>query len=305
LKIIIDGPSANAWLLELKNVSVDEVEVSEQIRLASDIAKKYIGNHLPNIKDELKYGSGYILIKGVPIDLETSGVDPRLETKIECPSISELSLLGITAASGLRPFSYAQEKMGSLVHEVVPKPDCGNSVSSDGFVEFKLHADGAYLNRAIRPETLSLMCLNNDAQTKTNLILIDDVVHGMSRNDVDILSSLNYMHVSPETFGFGVKSKKIKSSIIDRVDGSWEVKVATHNTEPCGFEAESALTRFIHMANSKVNAISWEPGDFVIFSNLRCLHGRGSISGRRWLKRCYGSRNMVCGSVVDLNDSVV
>ena len=102
---------------------------------------------------------------------------------------------------------------------------------------------------------LSLICLNNDSKTKTNLVLIDDIIGGMEMSDVDILSSSNYMHISPETFKISSNSRKVKSSILDKVDGCWEVKVATHNTEPCTEEARLALDKFIALANSNTTLI--------------------------------------------------
>ncbi|PWC10288.1 TauD/TfdA family dioxygenase [Brenneria corticis] len=46
----------------------------------------------------------------------------------------------------------------------------------------------------------------------------------------------------------------------------------------------------------------WKPGDLVVFSNLRCVHGRGEIKGRRWLQRCYGSYMVTAGTVLWLNE---
>jgi hypothetical protein len=32
-----------------------------------------------------------------------------------------------------------------------------------------------------------------------------------------------------------------------------------------------------------------EPGQLLIFNNRRCLHGRGPVEGKRWIKRIYGT----------------
>lgn len=34
---------------------------------------------------------------------------------------------------------------------------------------------------------------------------------------------------------------------------------------------------------------NWKYGNLLILNNLRYLHGRGEIKGKRWLQRCYGS----------------
>ncbi|HHW4678919.1 MAG TPA: TauD/TfdA family dioxygenase [Xylella sp.] len=111
----------------------------------------------------------------------------------------------------------------------------------------------------------------------------------------------DYYHVSPETFD--VQVPKRRSSVLDRVDGVYEVKAALHRSHGLNSIASNALNS-LHCAFHRVSIIKpWKLGDLLIFSNLRCMHGRGEIKGERWLQRCYGSHVFPCGTVFQLNQS--
>ncbi|AXF84459.1 L-asparagine oxygenase [Ephemeroptericola cinctiostellae] len=162
-----------------------------------------------------------------------------------------------------------------------------------------LHADGAYLSRDIRPETLSLLCLIDEAKTDTRLVTIDSILSDLEAKSLDILSDPNFLHIPPTTFEVSNESNS-SGSILDKVDGLWEMKVATHSCEPQTLAAQTSLYEFIDAAESNVISHSWRPGDLLIFNNFRCLHGRGEIQGKRWLQRCYGSSRVTVGEVINL-----
>ncbi len=109
----------------------------------------------------------------------------------------------------------------------------------------------------------------------------------------------NFVHIPPEKFNVTLR-KHAKASVLDCVDGVWEVKVALHNFKALNSSSEWALKRFADLALNKGVSVSWRYGDILVFSNYRCLHGRGSISGSRWLRRRYGSERFEPCTVVDL-----
>ncbi len=92
--------------------------------------------------------------------------------------------------------------------------------------------------------------------------------------------------VSPETFQ--VKVLKRRSFILDKVDGMYEVKAALHHSAWTHFNSINALHSLRRALQSVLIIKRWQPADLLIFSNLRCMHGRGEIQGQRWLQRCYG-----------------
>ena len=301
--IEVDASMSDAWESDLVCLSDDVRKLnpsSETMRMAADTAKKHLGC-LKLAAKEIRQGKGYILLRGCPVgELLDVGIPSDGMRPFNKDWVSELALVGSTLLCGYSPFGYKQERRGRLVHEIAPIKNCGTSISSIGNIEFKPHADGAYLPREHRPETLSLICLNNEAETSTSLTVIDDIVSELTWEYINILSSADFVHISPETFNVGSRIAKSKSSIIDLVDGRWEVKVATHNTLGQSVKARMALELFSEIAEAKSEKIDWKPGDILIFNNFRCLHSRKDIQGNRWLQRCYGSRILPLGAIIDL-----
>ncbi len=303
---VIDSQTRSKWFFEIiKFARTDDNDITaEKIVKSAALARKYVPN-LSIVKDELNFGNGYFLIKGCPVgnkEILNYGNGKSQMNQHNC-FVSQLVLLGITQAIGYKPFSYKQEKGGSLVHEIIPEASKQYTISSSGKVEFKPHADGAYLTRDIRPHSLSLMCLNNDSDTSTRIISINELMKKIPKNDIEILSSNAFEHSPPESFDCDRKNNI--SSILDKLDGNWELKIATHSAKSSDKESESALARLLEAIEQSGVLVCWKPGDLLIFNNLRCLHGRGEVHGKRWLQRCYGSRTHALGSVIDLNGIAV
>lgn len=288
------------WKKDIDEISKGLTHIGEtEIKNFSKIAEQ----HLPNIegmKKKISHGIGYIEIRGLPIDQFISSPPKNGERPKNKDFTSEIALLGTTKALGLSPFSYQEEKSGALVHEIAPMISKNNSVSSLGRVDFSYHTDGAYLERQIRPHSLSLICLIDKARTGTMISPVSKAINLLKKDEIEILMSDFFEHIAPETFE--VKNDKKISSVLDRVDGVYELKVALHSTTGINKSARKALesltTAFQKTSYTKI----WEPSDLVIFNNLRCVHGRGEIQGERWLQRCYGSFTLPTGKILNLKD---
>lgn len=264
---------------------------------ATVMARKFIGDTL-SLKKNLLDGDGYIIFSGLPQDEDI----PSPPTQGECitgkTSISESVLLGVTEALGFHPFSYREEKQGVLIHDITPVTGKETSVSSNGTRDFPWHTDAAFLNRSIRPSTLSLYCLINQTNTGTSLAPVSEILRHLSQMEIDILMDDQFQHHSPETFS--VVNDSTRASVIDKVDGQYELKLSSHTIEALTPESKNALISLIEAMNKVAITHLWHPGDMVIFNNLRCVHARGNIHGRRWLKRCYGSLTARAGEVLQL-----
>ncbi|MBV6776887.1 TauD/TfdA family dioxygenase [Xanthomonas euvesicatoria] len=291
--------NAQDWFNEINAISVEIDHIDGNAILESaKVADRHLSD-TKRLKEEIRSGKGFVELSGLPIDTTLpappiNGKRPRGKG-----NVSELCLLGVTHALGLNPFAYREEKGGALVHEIAPIPDNGKSVSSEGTVSFDFHTDGAYLDRHLRPHTLSLLCLVDEAGTGTQLASLRDAVRLLDGEDIDALMSDEFRHTAPETFKVAEASKR--TSVLDRLDGVYEVKAALHNTQGLTPRAKKALDALRQALVSVTTTKRWKPGDLVIFSNLRCMHGRGEIRGRRWLQRCYGSHTLPAGAVVQLN----
>lgn len=300
MNINISNSTSLQWKNELLKLKLQNNHFDKDIiNKSSAIATTFL-NITEQHKEEIKSGSGYIEFSNIPLDDDICDPPPNAARPYSKGFISELALVGVTKACGLNPFSFLEEKNGALVHEITPvvKED-NQSISSEGTIEFDFHTDGAYLPRSIRPHTLSLICLEDQKRTGTNLIKIDDVIDSLSDKSKSILFQARFTHVAPETFK--VKNKFIKNSVLDIVDGHYEIKAALHNITALDSEAKNALNELKLLTKKILSTKVWNSGDLLIFNNLRCMHGRGEIQGKRWLQRCYGTYTFEQSTIVALN----
>lgn len=128
----------NKWksgLLELADYVV-KYGISESIiqQSAFVIEKCIPSKDIQTLKHELKFGTGYILIRNCPTDnLQLLKAVPLSAIRPTHKSwISELVVLGMTHALGFNPFGFLQEKNGWLVHEIVPLQGQEYTASSNG-----------------------------------------------------------------------------------------------------------------------------------------------------------------------------
>ncbi len=300
MKIVISPSIHQKWKEELHKLAENTNQLDEDtIELSHQIVKKYISQNSV-YKNELLYGKGYLEFINVPIDDKICPPPHNASRPYNKGLISELSLTGITKFCGLNPFGYKEEKNGAIVHEITPISTLNNeSISSEGFIEFDFHTDGAYLSRSIRPHSLSLICLEDEKRTGTNLISIDDTLKKLDKKTISILLESRYQHITPETFK--VKNDKNITSILDKIDGVFEIKVALHSVKALDLESEKALTEFKSITKNNYITKNWSSGDLLIFNNLRCMHGRGEIRGKRWLQRCYGTNIFKPATILNLN----
>lgn len=284
----------NALSIEYENKSIFS---AENIKHLSSILKEHIDitdKHINTLKEE-----GYLEFSNLPVDRIICSPPSNASRPYNKGYISEMLILGITQACGVSPFAYSQEKKGALVHEITPIKNNLNSISSEGSIDFAFHTDGAYLSRNIRPHTLSLICLEDTKSTGTNLVKLSDVVKKLDQSTKEILINKNFIHTAPETFK--VHHKQVRSSILDFVDGEYEIKAALHNTKPIDNHSKLALEKLKLEISNNMFTKSWKKGDLIIFNNLKCMHGRGEIKGSRWLQRCYGSYTFSPATVCNLN----
>lgn len=304
MHINIHPDTTQKWKQEIINLKIshnyfDDAIINESAQIASSFLS-INDDH----QKEVQTGQGVLEFSNIPIDDDINNPPSNAKRPYSKGFISELALMGVTKACGLTPFSYLEEKNGALVHEITPiEKDNNQSISSEGTIEFDFHTDGAYLPRSIRPHSLSLICLEDQKRTGTNLVRINDIIHQLSSESRSILFQPRFAHVAPETFH--VKNKYITNSVLDLVDGHYEIKVALHSITALDTSALEALNELKQLTKEILTTKEWHSGDLLIFNNLRCLHGRGEIKGKRWLQRCYGTYTFDQSTIVQLNPKVV
>ncbi|MHA1066460.1 TauD/TfdA family dioxygenase [Enterobacter ludwigii] len=286
------------WYNDLYNLSacIDQLSISKSI----DIAKKYIGN-MDDIVNELECGCGYYIIKNVPVDDHIpeppyDGLRPYKKGYV-----SELALAGITGALGYNVFSYLQEKNGAFFHDITPAYGKEDTRSSNGVVDFSFHTDAAYLKRELRPETLSLLCINNDSKTATQIISLNTLLDILPESTITKLKANDFIIRSPDSFDI---KEETRASILYEYEGNLEIQLSIEFTSALNYEAKKAQEFLSEAANVAASNLMWDKGDFLIFNNRRTLHGRKGIKGKRWLQRCYGSKKISPYKIIGLEEKV-
>lgn len=244
------------------------------------------GIPISRIKSQLfQTDEPFFILKNLPVDQPS-----ETWTTSEAPHASAI-LVGLTASVGLRNFGYREEKGGAILHDVFPIPGSENSQSNAGRIEFGFHVDNPFLPRVGRPEVLALVSINNDSEAATHLLTVGEIKRRLSPGTLDVLrqSTFDFRHAD----SFDLNKYKIfatNSPVIKSVDGFDEIRwaVFTLSNDEC---AQAAIAELKALAQAYCRRIILQPGELLIFNNNRCIHGRGQVTGWRWLKRIYGTRH--------------
>jgi hypothetical protein len=148
---------------------------------------------------------------------------------------------------------------------------------------------------------LTLISINNDSDAATHLLTIGEIKSRLSSEVLEVLRgrSFDFRHAD----SFNLNKYRIfatNSPVIKNIDGFDEIRWAVF-TLSNDERAQAAITELKALAQTHCRRIVLKPGELLIFNNNRCIHGRGEVSGWRWLKRIYGTRHE---SVVDSDDQM-
>jgi hypothetical protein len=228
-------------------------------------------------------GRPYFVLRNLPHDL----LAPDWQLG-ETPIASRV-LLGVLGCLGLHPFGYRQEKKGAILHDMYPIPGAEETFSNAGRVPFVLHTENPYLPRVARPTVLLLLALNNDSDTATQLVCAEDLVPKLSDQHDEALRQPIFSFRQSQSFELnGYYVHATKTPVLRKFNGGDEFRwsITTSTTDPVG---QQAIVEFPKIAQREAMDIVLKPGELLIFNNWRCLHGRGAVEGKRWIKRVYGT----------------
>lgn len=137
---------------------------------------------------------------------------------------------------------------------------------------------------------MALLALNNESATPTRVAVVREINQMLPTSIVNVLRNpdFSYRHDdSFETNGYTLITPS--SSFLSTIEGYEESRCAIF-TNCHTKQAEIALCEWMKAAETVAEDIILHPGELLLFNNYRCVHGRGEVSGNRWLKRVYGSR---------------
>tara|TARA_B100001094_G_C18108661_1_gene759843 strand:+ start:96 stop:992 length:897 start_codon:yes stop_codon:yes gene_type:complete len=267
------------------------MEISQLITL-------YIPN-LKSINHEIRSGSGVVKFKTSLVEVVHNQLNPnQTGYDKQCDFIYNTFLQCLTHALGFNPFGYENERSGALVHDIKPIANMLNTVSSLSRNSFPWHTDAAFLSRELRPNSLSLMCIENHSPTGTHLASLSETLKLLSSEMIDALTQSDFIHVAPSTFKN--KHTKVHGSILSKKNHGYEIRCATHNTQAVTEKAKKAFYELKKSLELNKKTHLWTSGDCLVFNNNCVLHSRDKFKGHRWLKRCYGSTHLSWREVLDI-----
>ncbi len=191
-------------------------------------------------------------------------------------------------------FTFAEQYGGALVHDVRPVAGHEQERSSRGRAVLQLHTDDAFLLAEARPEFMALLGVQNPGAVPTQLVRIDDVAAALPADAIDVLSQPRFTFARPASFDMDAGAQQPMRPILSAGGSGLEVAYATRTEvgAPGDGDAHRCLNRFREAVDAAPRrAVELAPGEILVFSNLRCLHGRREVLAERWLKRVYLRRD--------------
>lgn len=212
---------------------------------------------------------------------------------------SEFRLLMVSKMLG-EPFSYVQERNGTIIHNMRPRRDSEQQITSDSSrILLDLHNENIY--HPVSPDYLLLGGLRRDpsGQARTLVAGVDEVIHLLS--PAERLELRQFKYRTSVDFNFGNRNA-------DRGTGP-RVRVLYGN-ETCPMIAfddeyivgtdessQRALDKIRQILHDHMSSIDIGPGEILLLDNLRTVHGRTPFQARydgsdRWLQRVMVTRDI-------------
>jgi L-asparagine oxygenase len=285
-----------SWQAELAGIQFP-VEADAAWRAFEALSVELAQRHLPAETLEtlarLPETRDILVLQNLPLDSPV--LEPPRDNfrPLGKPAVSEAVHLGIVRLLA-QVFGFEEEEEGALFHQIAPKLGREDSQSNGGIVPFKPHSDDAFLFREHRPEFLSLFGLLNERSAPTWLFPVEEILAQLDSKIIDRLQRPDFIHAPPTSFlTGGVEIPATTHPVAEHSADGWEVSFNSVRTSAFTPDAEAALNAFREaLQRAPHSEVVIGPGTLVIFSNLRHLHGRGAIRGKRWLQRLYSRRDL-------------
>jgi L-asparagine oxygenase len=244
---------------------------------------------------------GRLLIQGALTD---PNLMPTVQSIDEIQSkkgtyYSEFYLIMLGKLLG-EPFSYAQERNGTLIHNVRPARQNESNISSDSSkIILDLHNENIY--HPVQPDYLMLGCLRKDPSgvAKTLVIGVDEILPHLSADDIEQLGRLQYRTSVDYNFGNENASRGDGPLIKVLFGNSASPMIAYDDEYIAGINpvAQAALDRLREILHRQMIEVELQPGEILLLDNLKSVHGRTAFQARydgtdRWLQRLLVTRDL-------------
>lgn len=246
---------------------------------------------------ELRRGTvDALVVRGLPhddIDAQMAGEAPGGRVP---PPIGHALIATVVRRLGFE-YSYAKEKEGALVHNIIPTQSGATTQSNESWkVDLSLHTENAF--HPLRPDFVILYCVRTPkAPPATHLSLLRDILPRLTDEEIAILREPRFTIKVVDSFlSGGETSARLPLSILDGCGRTPTVRWH-ENVRGIDASAEHAVAAFSAAAKAAAQAVRLQPGDLLAFANESCLHGRDKFDASldasdRWLLRSYVRRDL-------------
>ncbi|MBP2478948.1 L-asparagine oxygenase [Crossiella equi] len=232
---------------------------------------------------------GRLLLPGLPIDPASVPPTPTVRGSVQRTPALPAAVVMLVANGLGDPASFAAEKSGALVQDVVPVPGQEEFQGNAGSVELTFHTENAF--HPHRPDYVLLLCLRADHEGVSELrtASIRRILPTLTTRAKEALSRSEFVTNPPPSFGGG--------------EGSAHAVLAGDPADPdlCFDEAatsaltargQAALTELGAAVREHYDGVRLRPGDLAVVDNRIALHGRSAFTprydgGDRWLQRMF------------------
>ncbi|MDH1869264.1 TauD/TfdA family dioxygenase [Pseudomonas chengduensis] len=309
----------------------DPVKLAEELlpRVREHLEARSV--NLPQLKS-LAWSEPCIHLQGVfPVEGASSSMPETPRAFLPVPDCqatiaARVSSVACIAAIESSLVSYASENDGHLFVNLVALDGEGDMVDKSK-AEMRGHTDGVffpirgerdetYPKFAPSPDFVCLSGLRNPDATDTTVMPLNEVLMGLSEQEIEELCKPQFTLVPQKTFRAGVKqvmnwpharppridNRRVlfkreegfwirfsHSSVVDPIQDEGTGGAAIHAKSA----ASSAREAFMARCRERVRSVILKPGDILLVNNRVGLHGRSEVGGEvggesRWLLRTYG-----------------
>ena len=292
LQAYVSSGLSGGWRRALEELSYPE-EVSEQaleqfMRDATEVARHWAPLEVREAMSALSFDDApaCVYLSNLPIG-EVGPVPSNGRRSAEKSSVSEGVLLGLAGLAG-HPFAYRQELGGSLPQQIAPAYGKERTQSSQGRDLLDAHSDFAALRPDCRPEFLALLGLVNECSSETIVFPVEEVIERLSAAARQVLEQPLFRIAVPDTIHNSGVQLRPHPVLINRT-----ISLSSGGIEPLSTAAKAALGELrVTIRTLRGYRFAIQPGEMLIFNNLRTVHARTAVTGKRWLQRTYFNRSL-------------
>ncbi|NML84299.1 TauD/TfdA family dioxygenase [Polaromonas sp.] len=286
-------------------------ELADILGKAVEEALESAGEDPMAIRQEV-IAAPFVLLAGVfePGELPET---PEWFTPVPDAGGTQMGRAAATAAHGflgMETVSYGSENSGELFVSLTAIPGKGKYArKSQGGLRghtdavsfpFNGETDASNSRIAPSPDLVTLVGLRNPRAVPTTVMVLDEALDKLSPEDVHELKQGQFSIGSQTTFLEGMSDilgdvhTAIDEPVLKDAAFGTIVRFSHSNvfSTESGGAAETAAENFAKACGEVAKPVAIEPGDVLLVSNRRCLHGRGEVGDdigghSRWLLRTY------------------